>query len=123
MLQQLLSGTAVMNRSNWIFSADQFSTVIGAQFPGCTYQSTLPLRLLSFQSVQTSTGIALRWLTTEEVNTQAFYIERSEDGVSFESIGSVAAVNNTGAATQEYLYPLASGSGVRYFLPVADAGY
>lgn len=104
--------TAVMNRSNWVFSNNQFSTVIGPAFLACG--STLPLKLLSFQSVETGTGTQLRWVTTEEVNTQTFYIERSADGQTFENIGSVPAVNNTGASEQEYYFPL-TGVNTRYY--------
>jgi hypothetical protein len=55
----------------------------------------LPVRLLSFSGAASATGNRLSWTTASEVNSSRFVVERSENGVDFTSIGTVAAVGNS----------------------------
>ncbi|WP_293301309.1 SusF/SusE family outer membrane protein [Pedobacter sp. UBA4863] len=65
----------------------------------------LPLDLLSF-SAKLDKALAskatLNWLTTNEVNTSLFSVERSIDAKSFETIGSIPAKNIAG--THQYTF-------------------
>ena len=67
--------------------------------------SALPLNLVSFKA-KLGDGVAksvqLNWVTTSEVNTKAFVIERSNDGKSFVKIGLVAAKDLGGANNYAY---------------------
>ncbi len=57
-----------------------------------SYAASLPLSLTSFSAQQTNDGkIKLQWLTTDELGTDHFVIERSTDGRSFETVGIVSA--------------------------------
>jgi glucose/arabinose dehydrogenase len=59
---------------------------------------TLPLNLLNFSgSLQADNTALLKWETANETNTSEFIVERSVDGRTFQSIGTVAAVGNSGA--------------------------
>ncbi|MFT3932564.1 MAG: FG-GAP-like repeat-containing protein [Chitinophagaceae bacterium] len=69
------------------FSAFYMSSVV---------QSSLPLSLLSFTGRQIAGNVSLNWVTTNEINTSLFSIEKSKDGSHFESIGKLAAKNSTG---------------------------
>jgi hypothetical protein len=64
----------------------------------------LPLELLHFR-VQAlgDYAIELDWATAIESNTAYFEIQRSEDGIRYESMDQVAAQGNT-IKTSEYLY-------------------
>lgn len=65
--------------------------------------SILPVELLSFDAVKAGTANSLTWKTTHEINVSNFTIERSTDGVSYETIGMVAAQQNY-SATNDYSF-------------------
>jgi len=67
------------------------------------YQNTsvLPLQLLDFTGNHQADYNQLQWKTADEVNTQQFGIERSNDGTSFTTIASVAAA---GGGNNSYSY-------------------
>jgi pectate lyase len=61
--------------------------------------STMPLQLLSFDAVQVETPtklVKVSWITTNEVNTLRFDIEKSSDGRIFKRIASQQARNLAG---------------------------
>ena len=55
----------------------------------------LPINLLSFNGAQKSGTNFLQWSTASEENSNYFEIQRSEDGVHFNSIAKVSAVGNS----------------------------
>jgi len=58
-------------------------------------EAALPVQLVSFDARCTeSQGVSLQWETTNEINNDRFEIERSADGVSWESIGRVQAATS-----------------------------
>lgn len=64
--------------------------------------AALPLELLSFDGKKVDQHVDLNWETTNEVNTAYFDVERSPNGVEFEAIGQVEAVNRPG--NHQYLH-------------------
>ncbi|MEO6612540.1 MAG: PQQ-dependent sugar dehydrogenase [Chitinophagaceae bacterium] len=57
---------------------------------------TLPLDLLTFTgALQTNKTVLLKWKTENERNTSYFDVERSTDGINFNTIGTVAANGNS----------------------------
>ncbi len=57
-------------------------------------EATLPVTLTNYKITAASKeGVTIGWSTTAEQNNQYFTIERSSDGVSFQSVGQVAATN------------------------------
>ncbi|MFT3980457.1 MAG: T9SS type A sorting domain-containing protein [Ferruginibacter sp.] len=75
---------------------------------------TLPLQLLLFTATKQGENALLQWKTTNEVSTSYFDVERSRDGLQFETIGRVAAVNNAG--TNHYLFADNSpAKGINYY--------
>jgi trimeric autotransporter adhesin len=57
---------------------------------------TLPAELVNFKgTLQNNNSVLLEWQTASENNTKQFVIEKSTDGSSFNSIGSVAAAGNS----------------------------
>lgn len=57
--------------------------------------AALPIELLSFDARPKDSEVFVNWLTASEINTDYFSVERSPDGVIFESIGTVRAAGNS----------------------------
>ncbi len=86
---------------------------------------TLPVNLLTFSgSLQTDNSALLKWETTNETNTSEFIIERSLDGHSFQQIGTVAAIGNSGVNNKysfiDYNASRQSSSVIYYHLKMID---
>jgi len=62
-----------------------------SQFMLVSPTAALPVRLLSFDAGANKNSITLRWSTTQELNNKGFKIERSTNGLNFETIGWIAA--------------------------------
>ena len=62
----------------------------------------LPLKLLSFTATLNNNDVLTTWLTTDEINTRNFEIERSINGINFYKIGELLAYNNSGNHTYNY---------------------
>ncbi len=63
-------------------------------------QQTLPVRLVSFTGEWTSDGIRLKWVTSNEMMTEGFAIERSDDGINFQTIQFVNSLAPGGNSSQ-----------------------
>jgi hypothetical protein len=62
----------------------------------------LPVELVSFEAAtQGPAAVRLTWATASELNSQAFEVERSLDGVTFAKVSQVAAAGNS-ATTRSY---------------------
>jgi len=61
---------------------------------GSNGNSSLPVTLLSFGAQKVAGGISIDWTSVNEINALKYEIERSYDGVNFETIGAVAAKGN-----------------------------
>jgi hypothetical protein len=96
----------------------ELSSLTGQGAPSNTsvVSQPLPVTLVAFTAVaQGSHAVALAWTTASEVNSLAFDIERSRDGVSFAVLGQVAAAGNS-AAAHRYAYLDASApAGILYY--------
>ena len=58
-------------------------------------ENPLPVELISFQGEATDNNVILSWSTATELNNDRFEIQRSLDGVDFETLGSVAGNGTT----------------------------
>lgn len=56
----------------------------------------LPLYWLSLNAVFANEQVSITWKTTDELNTSYFDIERSTDGVTYNSTGQTASANSSG---------------------------
>lgn len=61
--------------------------------------SILPIKFASFNANMTNLGTKLNFTTASEVNNDYFSIERSSNGVKFESIGQVKGAGNANNLT------------------------
>jgi len=62
----------------------------------------LPLNFLNFTAQRKENYTHLKWITSEEVNTDHFEIERSENGMQFTKLASMPTMNHFNV--QEYTY-------------------
>ena len=66
--------------------------------------SILPVELSYFEATKHATeGVMLNWITESELNNNYFDIERSVDGISWETIGQVEG-NETSQVSMAYSY-------------------
>jgi protein involved in ribonucleotide reduction len=56
----------------------------------------VPVKMISFTALAVNFESRLKWQTENEINAGSFAIERSQDGVYFKPVGSVAAKNTSG---------------------------
>lgn len=61
----------------------------------CYELEVLPLTLISFVADLEAGCVSLKWRTAQEINVSKFSIERSEDGINFNTVGVVPATNTT----------------------------
>jgi fibronectin-binding autotransporter adhesin len=75
--------------------------------------SPLPVKWGPFEARWAGEGVALRWVTIQEINNDHFEIERSDDGVEFHAIGLQAGQGNS-SVQNEYRYFDSEASKSRY---------
>ncbi len=63
----------------------------------------LPIELISFTAVDEGTMVRTDWSTAVEMNNDHFEVERSQDGVLFEAIGTVDGAGNS-QTTNHYMF-------------------
>ena len=63
--------------------------------------STLPIELLRFTAVAKDTYVQIDWLTATEINNDYFNVERSADGLNF---NSMSKINGAGNSTEVLSY-------------------
>jgi len=64
--------------------------------------STLPVKLLTFSVDNTKEVVPVNWVTTQEINSNYYEIERSVDGKNFSFIGQV--LSNNKITTNNYQF-------------------
>jgi hypothetical protein len=106
------STTGNLSNSNCSFITTQPKTVLAVN---CMI--VLPTTLLSFHG-QTNSGYGqLSWISADEVQGLSFSLERSDDGVHFASIATIAGTGgNGGSASYQYTDPTPVGAQTYYRL-------
>jgi pectin methylesterase-like acyl-CoA thioesterase len=82
--------------------------------------SVMPLQLLTFNASNASGGVQLSWKTAQEISTSHFEIERSNDGRSFASVGSVNATSNLNGSSYSHVDPFLLSGKTYYRLKMYD---
>ncbi len=92
-----------------------------AQIAAVPYNCPLPVTWLGFEATRQGSEVKLEWVTSYEENSKGFYIQRSSDGINFETIGYVTAAGNSSTMmSYEYLDQTAPSSAVYYRLMEED---
>lgn len=79
--------------------------------------STLPVRLLSFTGEKQKEGVLLKWRTASEKENDYFVVEKSSNGIEYDSIGKVAGAGNAAAENAYSFFDKENNteSAVRYY--------
>jgi hypothetical protein len=97
----LITGDVINNSASIYFD---YNSPIQTQLNKTIVQDiTLPLQLLSFSTQRNDKTNLLKWNTVNEMNTDRFEIQRSDNSRSFSSIGTVRAFNN-GKSKNDYAF-------------------
>lgn len=75
----------------------------------------LPVSLVNFSAVKLSTSVKLSWVTSQEINTRNFVVEKSADGIHFEPIGFISAAGNSSTRLHYELVDLKPFNGINYY--------
>lgn len=82
-----------------VFKSDQAVTDAGIAIDDFEINgpnnTPLPVELVAFNGEARENDNYLHWLTYSETNNQGFYIERSEDGINFSSVGYQEGAGNS----------------------------
>ena len=79
--------------------------------------SPLPVTLLSFSGYKDGVRNQLRWVTATETNNTGFQLERSIDGLNYQSIGFVStlAIGGNSQAQLKYSFTDANPAGIKHY--------
>lgn len=96
------------------------SKISSGAIPG-TGVIVMPVKLISFSGIASGRDVELSWVTATENNNHYFIIQRSADGVKFDSIGTVQGNgNSTSKITYGYSDVKVPGSAAYYRLKQVD---
>lgn len=77
--------------------------------------STLPIELIEFTAEQAGNTVHTKWVTATEQNNDYFVVERTVDGITFETIGTVDGSGNSSFANSYELTDPHPLEGVSYY--------
>lgn len=70
---------------------------------GSTSNNILPIELISFDAFQADRVVNLKWITASEVNNDYFTVQKTKDGLTWETVGTV---DGAGTSTEVKSYSL-----------------
>ncbi len=94
------------------FSVSSFS---GGGGGGTGNDQALPVKLLSFIATKQGTKNLLQWTTGQEINSNYFEVERSNNGVNYKAIGQVNGAGNSEVAKNYSLVDSKPVNGSNYY--------
>ena len=77
--------------------------------------TTLRPQLTAFSAVETSKTVSLNWATSSEKNSSHFIVERSGNGIQFDSVGAVTALGRFDLPTSYEFSDLQPVDGSKYY--------
>lgn len=81
----------------------------------CGMITVLPVELLRFEAIYNQGNVELNWTTGSEVNNSHFDIQRSSNGIEFETISTVYAAGSTTSITDYMEMDYNPFSGMSYY--------
>ena len=93
------SSSAVIGSNPYTITANDITSF--SSF--AVFSGILPVELLYFTATKSGQYARLSWTTASEINNQGFYIEKSNDGVQFVTIGFIDGSGNS-FGKQDYQY-------------------
>lgn len=121
------TNTATQTSPNFALAAGACAYLVVDGFAGdaCSYNyvltnvtggcALLPIELTMFNAHLNGNYVDLTWATASEINNDYFTVERSTDGVNFESIGLVKGAGNSVKEIYYYLQDRKPLTGISYY--------
>ena len=81
----------------------------------CDLINPLPVELLSFTGTATAEGVSLNWATATEKDNDRFEVQRSADGRSFETVGTVKGNGNSNTRLNYNFQDKRPMAGINYY--------
>lgn len=118
--------TGTFNVYNWNLIKNKYpsqfnSTVrawLGKEYLSITRSPTgsgpLPITLLTFTGTLKGNNVLLDWTTSSEINSKEFQIEKSNDGVTYRKLNTVAAAGNS-SINKKYSYLDVEATELNYY--------
>lgn len=103
-MKQIFTFTPTVSES-MIFTIDlglQTGTYCFDNFVFGKTELIIPVELIDFQAIAKNKIVDIKWQVAQELNLKNYEIQRSQDGISFETIGFVAAQNK--ATRKDYAF-------------------
>lgn len=75
----------------------------------------LPIKLISFKAFKESNSVKIEWQTMEEKNNAYYEIQRSVDGIHYETITTIAGYKNSSSLINYTQYDYAPLNGTSYY--------
>jgi len=89
----------------------KFST---SEFSRCT--NILPVSFLKVSASSVAQGVLVKWTTASETNNEYFVVQRSKDGIHFETIsGEIQGAGNSFTATNYSFVDTKPNEGINYY--------
>jgi hypothetical protein len=88
-----------------------------------SYAGLLPLNLINFEGKLSANKqqTLLHWQTVNEINSSHFDVEYSVDGITFSSVGEVAALNGSSINNYTFTHNIAAQNSIIYYrLKIVD---
>jgi hypothetical protein len=94
-------------------AASVYETLV--TLPSCPSSSSLPIELLSFTGYCDKQNIILQWSTATEINNNYFTIERSTNGITWQTAGTVDGAGNSSSQLNYALTDMTPNEGTSYY--------
>lgn len=105
----------IMLIDNWTATSSPFTLswqLAGGASLNC---AVLPVGLTEFTGEKVSDQVLLKWTTMTEVNNDYFTVEKSEDAIAFEDIGTVQGAGNSNVQLHYSLWDQKPRTGINYY--------
>jgi hypothetical protein len=101
--------------SGTVTTANAVTSFSPFSFGSSTGGGALPVEMTSFTGHVVPEGVALNWTTQIEINNDRYNVERSVDGVTFETIGEVRGAGNSSVETHYQYIDTDPKEGLLYY--------
>lgn len=112
----IFRGTVDFDQTSGIFNLSTNSpTVSGLFIHKMTPNFATPIELLAFEGQNEGNFNHLKWITASEINNDYFDLERSADGINFETIGKIKGAGNSSSKLEYDFDDALPIQGVNYY--------
>lgn len=80
-----------------------------------SYATVLPVKLVGFKAVKDKNVVQLNWTVAQETNIENYQVQRSKDGINFNTIQTIKARNQSGYQPNYSLTDALPLKGVNYY--------